>query len=105
MNINEQKIAVDAAPETPLLRVLRDHIGLTGTKFGCSIAQSCACTVHIDGVSTRSCQVPLSSLDGVQITMIEALSPDGTHPLQKVWVEMNVRQCGYCQTGMLMTAE
>ena len=104
LNINGQTVAVDAAPETPLLWVLRDHIGLTGTKFGCGIAQCGACTVHMDGVATRSCQVPLSSAVGVQIATIESLSTDGSHPLQKVWVEMNVPQCGYCQSGMLMAA-
>ena len=77
-------------PETPLLWVLRDHIGLTGTKYSCEVAQCGACMVRIDGVATHSCQVPLDSLEGVAMTAIEALSPDGTHPLQKVWVEMNV---------------
>ena len=104
LNINGTVTEVDAAPETPLLWVLRDHLGLTGTKFGCGIAQCGACTVHIDGIAMRSCQFPLEAAEGTQITTIEALDPNGEHPLQKLWVEMNVPQCGYCQSGMLMAA-
>src|SRR5262249_22572222 len=85
-----------------LLWVLRDHLGLTGTKFGCGIAQCGACTVHVDGVATRSCSVPVETLDGAAITTIEGLSRDGSHPLQQAWVELNVPQCGYCQTGFTM---
>jgi isoquinoline 1-oxidoreductase subunit alpha len=102
LKINEQEMEVDAAPETPLLWVLRDHLGLTGTKYGCGIAQCGACTVHIDGVATRSCQFPLEAAEGVGITTIEGLDPRGEHVLQKVWSDMNVPQCGYCQSGMLM---
>lgn len=102
LNINGTTMEVDAAPETPLLWVLRDHLGMTGTKFGCGIAQCGACTVHVDGVAVRSCQVPLDAATGVEIKTVEALGPDGQHPLQAVWTEMNVPQCGYCQSGMLM---
>jgi isoquinoline 1-oxidoreductase alpha subunit len=104
LNINGQTMEVDAAPETPLLWVLRDHLGLTGTKFGCGIAQCGACTVHVDGQALRSCQIPVDSLAGAEIRTIEALDPAGQHPLQTVWAEMNVPQCGYCQSGMLMAA-
>ena len=104
LTINGVALAVDADPSTPLLWVLRDHLGMTGTKFGCGIAQCGACTVHLDGVATRSCQVPLESVAGAEITTIEGLSLNGDHPLQKAWVEMNVPQCGYCQAGMLMAA-
>ena len=106
LNINGKPHEVDADPATPLLWVLRDHLGMTGTKFGCGIAQCGACTVHINGAATRSCQVPLSAVSGtgVKITTIEGLSLDSSHPLQKVWVVANVPQCGYCQSGMLMAA-
>ena len=104
LTINGKKHEIDADPSTPLLWVLRDHVGLTGTKFGCGIAQCGACTVHLDGHAVRSCQLPLEDLDGVEITTIEGLSPDSQHVLQKLWVEMNVPQCGYCQSGMLMAA-
>lgn len=104
LNINGQTMEVDAAPETPLLWVLRDHLGLTGTKFGCGIAQCGACTVHVDGQALRSCQIPVDALAGAEIRTIEALDPAGQHPLQTVWAEMNVPQCGYCQSGMLMAA-
>ena len=104
LNINGQTMEVDAAPETPLLWVLRDHLGLTGTKFGCGIAQCGACTVHVDGQALRSCQSPVDALAGAEIRTIEALDPAGQHPLQTVWAEMNVPQCGYCQSGMLMAA-
>jgi isoquinoline 1-oxidoreductase alpha subunit len=106
LDVNGRMLETDAAPDTPLLWVLRDHLGLTGTKFGCGIAQCGACTVHLDGGATRSCQVPLSAVanSGVKITTIEGLSVDGGHALQKVWVEANVPQCGYCQSGMLMAA-
>ncbi len=104
LSINGEVKEVDADPQTPLLWVLRDYLGMTGTKFGCGIAQCGACTVHIDGAAVRSCQYPLESAAGSKITTIEGLSPDSTHPLQKYWVEMNVPQCGYCQSGMLMAA-
>ncbi|WP_290686625.1 MULTISPECIES: (2Fe-2S)-binding protein [unclassified Haematobacter] len=102
LNVNGIDMEVDAAPETPLLWALRDHLGLTGTKFGCGIAQCGACTVHVDGVAARSCQFPLEAAAGSRITTIEGLDPQGEHVLQKVWTEMNVPQCGYCQSGMLM---
>ncbi len=104
LNINGTDHSVDAAPDTPLLWVLRDHLGMTGTKFGCGIAQCGACTVHVDGMATRSCQVPVESVSGANVTTIEGLSATSEHPLQKYWVEMNVPQCGYCQSGMLMAA-
>jgi isoquinoline 1-oxidoreductase subunit alpha len=104
LKINGSEHQVDVDPQTPLLWVLRDYLGLTGTKFGCGIAQCGACTVHIDGSATRSCRVPVEAVAGMQITTIEGLAPQSNHPLQKLWVEMNVPQCGYCQAGMLMAA-
>ena len=104
LTVNGLHQSVDADPSTPLLWVLRDHLGMTGTKYGCGIAQCGACTVHIDGTPTRSCQVPLESAAGASVTTIEGLSQDSSHPLQQLWVEMNVPQCGYCQSGMLMAA-
>lgn len=104
LNINGTDMEVETAPETPLLWALRDHLGLTGTKYGCGIAQCGACTVHIDGVAMRSCQFPVEAAVGTKITTIEGLDPKGQHVLQKVWTEMNVPQCGYCQSGMLMAA-
>ena len=102
--VNGQPQSVDVDPSTPLLWVLRDHLGMTGTKFGCGIAQCGACTVHIDGIAARSCQVPAEAIGGADVTTIEGLSADSSHPLQQLWVEMNVPQCGYCQSGMLMAA-
>ena len=104
LHVNGQRVSVDADPSTPLLWVLRDHLGMTGTKFGCGIAQCGACTVHIDHAAVRSCQFPFEAATDKQITTIEGLSKDGSHPLQQVWVEENVAQCGYCQPGMLMAA-
>jgi isoquinoline 1-oxidoreductase alpha subunit len=105
LNVNGQVRAHDAEPDTPLLWVLREQLGLTGTKYGCGVAQCGACTVHIDGVPTRSCVRPVSSVEpGQKITTIEGLSPDGQHPLQKAWVALDVPQCGFCQSGMLMAA-
>jgi isoquinoline 1-oxidoreductase alpha subunit len=104
LRINGKVHQVDADPTTPLLWVLRDHLGMTGTKFGCGIAQCGACTVHVDGQAMRSCGIALQDAQGVEITTIEGLSPDGGHPLQKAWVELNVPQCGYCQAGMIMAA-
>lgn len=104
LTVNGQHKSVDADPSTPLLWVLRDHLGMTGTKYGCGIAQCGACTVHIDGTPTRSCQVPLEGAAGASVTTIEGLSQDSSHPLQRLWIEMNVPQCGYCQSGMLMAA-
>jgi isoquinoline 1-oxidoreductase subunit alpha len=103
LSINGRSYEVDVEPETPLLWVLRDTIGLTGTKFGCGIAQCGACTVHIDGAATRSCQVPVGSVGTSQVTTIESLARDGQlHPVQKAWIEFDVPQCGYCQSGMMM---
>jgi len=102
LTINGKAVAVSAAPDTPLLWVLRDELGMTGTKYGCGIAQCGACTVHADGVAIRSCQMPVSALAGVKITTIEGL--DGEHPMQTAWVKFGVPQCGYCQSGQIMSA-
>jgi isoquinoline 1-oxidoreductase alpha subunit len=105
LRINGSERSVDVEPDTPLLWVLREQIGLTGTKYGCGIAQCGACTVHIDGVATRSCSMPVSSITpDQQIVTIEGLSPDGSHPVQKAWAALDVPQCGYCQAGMIMAA-
>jgi isoquinoline 1-oxidoreductase alpha subunit len=105
LNVNGKQHEVDAEPDTPLLWVLREQLGLTGTKYGCGIAQCGACTVHIDGVATRSCVRPLSSVEPREkIVTIEGLSPDGSHPVQKAWAQLDVPQCGFCQCGMVMAA-
>jgi isoquinoline 1-oxidoreductase subunit alpha len=104
ITVNGKTHVVDADPSTPLLWVLRDHLGMTGTKYGCGVAQCGACTVQLGGVALRSCQVPLEAVDG-PVKTIEGLSPDGSHPLQKAWIELNVPQCGYCQAGFLMAAD
>ena len=105
LNVNGQMREVDVEPDTPLLWVLREQLGLTGTKYGCGIAQCGACTVHVDGVATRSCVRPVSTLTGKErIVTIEGLSPDGSHPLQRAWEKLDVPQCGFCQCGMLMAA-
>jgi isoquinoline 1-oxidoreductase alpha subunit len=104
LNINGKKQTVDVDPKTPLLWVLRDHLNLVGTKFGCGIAQCGACTIHLDGTATRSCILPVSSVENKEIVTIEGLSEDGDHPVQKAWLEHDVAQCGYCQTGQIMTA-
>ena len=104
LRINGQSHDVDAASDTPLLWVLRDTIGLVGTKFGCGIGQCGACTIHLDGVPSRACLTPVSAAAGVKITTIEGLSPDGSHPLQRAWMELDVPQCGYCQGGQIMSA-
>ena len=105
LRINGTERSVDVEPDTPLLWVLREQIGLTGTKYGCGIAQCGACTVHIDGVATRSCAMPVSAITPEQqIVTIEGLSPDGSHPVQKAWLALDVPQCGYCQAGMIMAA-
>jgi isoquinoline 1-oxidoreductase alpha subunit len=101
--VNGKSHDVDADPNTPLLWVLREQIGLTGTKYGCGIAQCGACTVHIDGAAVRSCSLPVNEAEGKQITTIEGLAQNGIlHPVQKAWLEHDVPQCGYCQTGMIM---
>ena len=102
--VNGQAQAVDIDPSTPLLWTLRDHLGLTGTKFGCGAGLCGACTVHFNGSAVRSCQIPVQALEGAEITTIEGLPESGDHVLQKLWVELNVPQCGYCQSGMLMAA-
>jgi isoquinoline 1-oxidoreductase alpha subunit len=105
ITINGTSREVDVEPDTPLLWVLREQLGLTGTKYGCGVAQCGACTVHIDGVATRSCVLPISAVEpGQNVTTIEGLSPDGSHPVQKAWLALDVPQCGYCQTGMIMAA-
>jgi len=104
LTINGAAYEVDAEPETPLLWVLRDNIGLTGTKFGCGIAQCGACTVHIDGQPARACTMTAASAVGTEITTIEGLSDDNSHPVQRAWIEDTVPQCGYCQSGQIMSA-
>ena len=102
--INGKDVAVDAAPDTPLLWVLRESVGLTGTKFSCGIGQCGACTVHLDGEAVRSCLVSLGDLEGKQVTTIEGLSESGDHPVQQAWIAEQVPQCGYCQSGQIMAA-
>lgn len=104
LNVNGKKQAVDVDPATPVLWVLRDHLNLVGTKFGCGIAQCGACTIHIDGVAVRSCSLPVSTVGEKAITTIEGLSEKGDHPVQKAWLEHDVPQCGYCQAGQIMSA-
>lgn len=104
LSVNGKQHSVDVSPDTPLLWVLRDALGLTGTKFGCGMAQCGACTVHLDGVAVRSCVTPVSSVVGKRITTIEGLSPDSGHALQKAWIAEQAPQCGYCQSGQLMSA-
>ena len=104
ITVNNQMVSVDATPDTPLLWVLRDHLGMTGTKFGCGMALCGACTVHIDGAATRSCVLPLGAVAGKSITTIEGLSKDRSHAVQKAWLEIDVPQCGYCQSGQIMSA-
>ena len=102
--VNGKEAFSEQPADTPLLWVIRDELGMTGTKFGCGMAQCGACTVHVDGAPTRSCITPVSAVAGKKITTIEGLSPNGEHPLQKAWVEEQVPQCGYCQSGQIMTA-
>jgi isoquinoline 1-oxidoreductase alpha subunit len=104
LRVNGTTYQVDAEPGTPLLWVLRDSLGLTGTKYGCGIAQCGACTVHVDGRATRSCVLPLSAVLTNEITTIEGLAADSQHPVQRAWIEHDVPQCGYCQTGQIMAA-
>ena len=104
LNVNGSEREVDAPADMPLLWVLRDLMGLTGTKFGCGIAQCGACTVHIDGAPLRACVTPVSAVAGKKITTIEGLSTDGQHPVQQAWAELDVVQCGYCQSGQIMSA-
>lgn len=104
LNINGKKQQVDADPNTPMLWVLRDHLDLVGTKYGCGIAQCGACTIHLNGAAMRSCQLPVSAVGDKSITTIEGLSEKGDHPVQKAWLEHDVAQCGYCQAGQIMNA-
>ncbi|MFL5310535.1 MAG: (2Fe-2S)-binding protein [Myxococcales bacterium] len=104
LNVNGTAREVDAPGEMPLLWVIRDVLGLTGTKFGCGMAQCGACTVHLDGQAVRSCVLPVSAVAGRMVTTIEGLSPDGSHPVQKAWIDADVVQCGYCQPGQIMSA-
>ncbi len=100
--VNGRQVEVDAPPEMPLLWILREKLELTGTKFGCGMAQCFACLVHVDGQPMPSCQLPAAGLEGKSITTIEGLSTDGSHPVQKAWIAASVPQCGYCQSGMIM---
>ena len=102
--VNGRAVDSSAAPETPLLWVLREELELTGTKFGCGIGECGSCTVHLDGTAVRSCQLPVSTVEGKRILTIEGLSADGRHPLQVAWIEEQVPQCGYCQSGQIMAA-
>jgi isoquinoline 1-oxidoreductase subunit alpha len=104
LNINGKTQQVDVDPATPMLWVLRDHLNLTGTKYGCGMAQCGACTIHLDGNAVRSCILPVSQVADKQITTIEGISENGDHPVQKAWLEHDVPQCGYCQAGQIMTA-
>jgi isoquinoline 1-oxidoreductase alpha subunit len=104
INLNGTRHTIDADPQTPLLWVIRDHIGLTGTKFGCGIGQCGACTVHVDGQAVRSCSSAAANAVGKRVTTIEGLSADGSHPVQIAWKEFDTPQCGYCQSGMIMSA-
>jgi aerobic-type carbon monoxide dehydrogenase small subunit (CoxS/CutS family) len=104
LKINGKNLEVDVDPQTPMLWVLRDHLDMVGTKYGCGIAQCGACTVHLNGVATRSCTLPVSSVGGNEITTIEGLSENGDHPVQKAWLKIDVPQCGYCQAGQIMSA-
>ena len=104
LSVNGQTVNVDVEADMPLLWVLRDELGLTGSKYGCGIAMCGACTVHVDGQPMRSCVLPLAAVEGKQITTIEGLSADGSHPVQAAWVDLQVPQCGYCQSGQIMAA-
>ncbi|MEM6767038.1 MAG: (2Fe-2S)-binding protein [Bacteroidota bacterium] len=104
INVNGNEKQVEVQPDTPLLWVLRDSLNMVGTKFGCGIGQCGACTVHLNGAAIRSCSISIEAVQGQEITTIEGLSEDGTHPVQEAWVEVDVAQCGYCQAGQIMTA-
>ncbi|MDE2293991.1 MAG: (2Fe-2S)-binding protein [Gammaproteobacteria bacterium] len=104
IQVNGRSMRVDAAPDTPLLWVLRDHLGLTGTKYGCGRALCGACTVHLDGVAVRSCVLPIADVGRRAVTTIEGLAPDRSSPVQRAWIELDVPQCGYCQSGQIMAA-
>ena len=104
LNVNGKQHQVDVDPTTPILWVLRDHLDLVGTKYGCGIAQCGSCTIHVNGMATRSCQLPVSAIGNNEITTIEGLSEAADHPVQKAWLEVDVPQCGYCQAGQIMSA-
>jgi isoquinoline 1-oxidoreductase alpha subunit len=104
LTVNDKTLDIDAAPDTPLLWVLRDHLAMTGTKYGCGMALCGACTVHLEGAAVRSCVLPVGGLEGRRITTIEGLSPDRSHAVQRAWIELDVPQCGYCQSGQIMSA-
>ena len=104
LNVNDKELEADVEEDTPLLWVLRDTLGLTGTKYGCGMALCGACTVHLDGQPIRSCVTPVSAVGVKRVTTIEGLSPDSSHPVQRAWVELDVPQCGYCQSGQIMSA-
>ncbi|HSC08753.1 MAG TPA: (2Fe-2S)-binding protein [Steroidobacteraceae bacterium] len=104
LSVNGKDVDVDVDPQTPLLWVLRDTLNMTGTKYGCGIAQCGACTVHLDGQPTRSCQTPVGDVGAAKITTIEGLSADRSHPVQRAWIELDVPQCGYCQSGQILAA-
>jgi aerobic-type carbon monoxide dehydrogenase small subunit (CoxS/CutS family) len=104
LTVNKRPVKVDVEPSTPLLWVLREHLGLTGTKYGCGVSQCGACTVHLDGQPVRSCTTAVSRAVGKEVTTIEGLSADRTHPVQRAWIEIEVPQCGYCQSGQMMSA-
>lgn len=104
LNVNGTRHTIDADPQTPLLWIIREHLGLTGTKFTCGIGQCGACTLHIEGQAVRSCSVAANTAVGKKITTIEGISPDGSHPIQMAWKEYDTPQCGYCQSGMIMSA-
>ena len=104
LNINSKDYSLDVDPDTPLLWVLRDHLGMTGTKYGCGVAQCGACTIHINGTAMRSCSLPAGYFDNAEIVTIEGLSDQNDHILQQLWKELNIPQCGYCQAGMIMAA-
>jgi len=104
LNVNGKDTEIDVDPDMPLLWVLRDTLGLTGTKFGCGMALCGACTVHLDGQPIRSCVTPVSAIGSKAVTTIEGLSPDRSHPVQRAWIELDVPQCGYCQSGQIMSA-
>ena len=104
LNVNGKQHSVEVDPSTPILWVLRDHLQLVGTKYGCGIAQCGSCTIHVENIAVRSCQYPVSLVDNQKITTIEGLSENGDHPVQKAWIEEDVAQCGYCQSGQIMQA-
>ncbi len=104
INLNDKEVQIDASDDTPMLWVLRDTIGLTGTKFGCGIAQCGACTIHLDGQPVRSCSLPVSAIGNKKVTTIEGISGEQLHPVQQAWIAEDVPQCGYCQSGQIMSA-